>query len=250
MAKPDPIQLKPYLRSIALKDSVTPEMRREYPFGIPSIRNMRSIEFHPDVTFLVGENGSGKSTILEAIALAMGFGQEGGTKNVQISSADTVSPLFKYIKMVRGSFTPKDSYFLRAESFFNVATYMDEVGLLGGYGNLSLHEQSHGEAFMAVIMRKLRGEGIYLFDEPEAALSPMRQMAALTRMHALVQRHSQFIVATHSPILLAYPNAKIISLDDGKPREIAYEETSHFNLMRDFLNDYRRHLKDLLAPEE
>lgn len=151
-----------------------------YPFNIPAVRDIESIEFHRDVTFLVGENGSGKSTVLEAIAVALGYGPEGGTGNVRFQTTDSVvSPLHDVLRLSRGFRKPKDGYFLRAESFFNVATYMDEVGYLGGYGDKSLHGRSHGEAFMALLVHKFRGEGLYLLDEPEAALSPNRQLAAL-----------------------------------------------------------------------
>jgi len=163
------------------------------------------LKFRPDVTFLIGENGAGKSTLIEAIALAMGFGAEGGTKNVQIKTADTVSPLYRHLKTVKGYKKPGDFYFLRAESFYNVATYMDKTGYLAGYGGKSLHERSHGEAFLATLTTKLRGKGFYLFDEPEAALSAI---------HQLVLNESQFIIATHLPILLAYPRSSIMLMDE------------------------------------
>ena len=192
------------LREVSLKHDEVPDFG-EYPFSIPAVSALDTLEFHPDVTFLVGENGAGKSTLVEAIALAMGFGPEGGTKNVQRATADTVSGLHDYLKVVKSFARPRDHYFLRAESFYNVATYMDEVGYLGGYGDKSLHARSHGESFMATLTLKLRGKGLYIFDEPEAALSPTRQMAALSAIHQLVERESQFIIATHSPILMAYP---------------------------------------------
>lgn len=164
---------KPYLLQASFRPDVEINFD-EYPFNIAAVRDIGNIDFHPNVTFLVGENGSGKSTVLEGIALALGFGAEGGTKNVQFKTAESVSPLHKVLRLVRGVPAPRDNYFLRAESFFNVATYMDETGYVKGYGG-SLHARSHGEAFMAVLLKKLRGDGIYLFDEPEAALSPNRQ---------------------------------------------------------------------------
>jgi predicted ATPase len=211
---------KPFLRSINLKrDQI--ESYELYPFSIPAVQKLRTLDFNRDVTFLVGENGSGKSTLIEAIALALGFGAEGGTKNVQIKTADDTSPpLFQYLGLVRGIVRPRDGYFLRAESFYNVATYMDEVGYLDGYGKKSLHARSHGEAFMATLTEKLRGDGLYLLDEPEAALSPTRQLAALTAIHDLVVDNSQFIIATHSPILLSYPRSKIVLLDENGLSEI------------------------------
>lgn len=236
---------RPYLQKVRL-DLEQVEDTSIYPFSIPAIASLSEIEFHPDVTFIVGENGSGKSTLIEAIALAMGFGAEGGTKNVQIQSADDVSTLTHHLKLERSFKKPKDYYFLRAESFYNVATYMDTVGYLGAYGGKSLHERSHGEAFFAVLTDKLRGNGLYIFDEPEAALSPSRQLAALAAIHQLVRAESQFIIATHSPILMAYPNSKILVLDDHGITEVAYEETEHFSVTRDFLNRYPRMLSLLL----
>lgn len=243
------MQTKPYLKSIELKrDNIT--SFAEYPYSIPAVKELDFLDFHPDVTFFVGENGAGKSTLIEAIALAMGFGPEGGTKNVQISTAQDCSPLYKDIKLVKNFSTPKDYYFLRAESFFNVATYMDELGYLGGYGGKSLHKRSHGEAFLATLNNKLRGEGFYIFDEPEAALSPQKQLAALASIHDLVRDGSQFIIATHSPILLSYPNSKIILFDDSGLSEVAYEDTEHYVITKDFLNDYKRTLHYLLSDEE
>jgi predicted ATPase len=144
---------------------------------------------------------------------------------------------------------PAEGYFLRAESFFNVATYMDEVGWGDGKGGVSLHARSHGESFMDILVHKLRGNGIYLMDEPEAALSPSRQLAALTAIHQLVDEGSQFIIATHSPILLSYPNAKIILFDGTGINNVAFEDTEHFAVTRDFLNNYPRRLEQLLDDE-
>ena len=242
------MDIKPYLREIKLNRDKVPDFDT-YPFNIPALNGLDSIEFHPDVTFLVGENGSGKSTLIEAIALAMGFGPEGGTRNVQFNTADTVSELHKYIKPVKNFKKPTDYYFLRAESFYNVATYMDSTGYLGGYGNKSLHGRSHGEAFMAALLQKLKGTGFYIFDEPEAALSPTRQMTALSAIHQLVEEDSQFIIATHSPILLAYPNATILQLDEDGIRQVSYEETEHYAVTRDFLNNYQKMIKILLSDD-
>lgn len=239
---------KPYL----LQATIRPDAEEDYdayPFSIPAVREIASIDFHPNVTFFVGENGSGKSTILEGIALALGFGAEGGTRNVRYLSAGALSPLHDSLRLARGVPKPRDEYFLRAESFFNVASYMDETGYLEGYGGKSLHRQSHGESFMAVLLNKLRGDGIYLLDEPEAALSPSRQLAALSAIHQLVEDHSQFIIATHSPILLSYPNAKIIQFDQSGLSEVAFEDTEHFAVTRDFLNHYPRRLEQLLRDE-
>lgn len=244
------MQPRPYLKEISLKENMTP-IWDEYPFNIPAIQNLNTLEFHPDVTFLVGENGAGKSTLVEAIALAMGFSSEGGTRNFNLATADTISPLHKYLKTVKSYATPKDYYFLRAESFYNVATYMAQTGgaISAGYGEKELHERSHGEAFMAALSIKLKGRGFYIFDEPEAALSPTRQMAAISAIHQLVKDESQFIIATHSPILLAYPRAKILYLNDSGISEIAYEDTEHFSITKSFLNNYKKLLSTLLDED-
>jgi predicted ATPase len=241
-----PKRSKPYLLQASFRPTAEIDFEA-FPFTIPAVRDLEKVRFHENVTFLVGENGSGKSTILEALAIALGFGAEGGTKNVQFQTADSVSPLHDALRLIRGVPKPKDGYFLRAESFYNVATYMDETGYLMGYGGKSLHRQSHGESFMAVLLNKLKGNGIYLLDEPEAALSPTRQLAALRAIHDLVEDASQFIIATHSPILLAYPLAKIIQFDSFGARDVALRDTEHFAVTRDFLNNYEVRLQELLS---
>lgn len=245
-----PKRKHPWLMSLSFRNDVRIDYDR-YPFDIPAVRDIDQIRFHPGVTFFVGENGSGKSTVLEAIAMAIGFGPEGGTRNVQLQTVESVSTLHESIRLARApGINPHDQYYLRAESFFNLATYMDETGYLGGYGGKSLHRQSHGEAFMAVLTQKLTGHGFYLMDEPEAALSPTRQMAALRAIHHLVEAHSQFIIATHSPILLAYPYARILQFDRDGIHEIDYEETEHYFVTRDFLNHHRERIDRLLSDDE
>ena len=240
-----PLEAKPYLRSIRIDwDAV--EEGDVYPFDIPAIASIDAIDFHPEVTFLVGENGSGKSTLIEAIARVMGFGPEGGTRNAHFSTADTVSVLHRYLRPARSFARPRDYFFLRAESFYNLATYMDELGYLGGFGGKSLHHRSHGEAFWTTLTKKLEGRGLYIFDEPEAALSPYRQMAAISAIHKLAERGSQFIIATHSPILMAYPHAKILRLDEDGLEEVSYEDTEHFQVTRDFLANYERMMAILM----
>ncbi len=242
------LSTKPYLQQISLRSDIEIDFET-YPFNIPSVKELGVLKFHPDVTFFVGENGAGKSTVLEAIAIALGHSPEGGTKNTQFKTTDSVSNLNEALRLARGFKKPQDEYFLRAESFFNLATYMDEVGYLDGYGGKSLHKRSHGEAFMALLTLKFRGKGLYLLDEPEAALSPNRQLEALSVMHQLVQAESQFIVATHSPILLSYPNAKIIQFDAAGIREVKFEDTDHFVITKDFLNHYPQRLDRLLKDE-
>jgi len=243
-----PRRNKPYLLHASFRPDA--ELNHDnHPFNVPAVQALERIRFHPNVTFFVGENGSGKSTVLEGIALALGFGAEGGTKNVQFRTVDSVSPLHRALRLARGVPRPSDGYFLRAESFFNVASYMDEVDYVAGYGG-SLHNRSHGEAFMAVLVNKLKGNGIYLLDEPEAALSPAKQIAALAAIHQLVETSSQFIIATHSPILLSYPHAKIVRFDHSGVNEVAYEDTEHYAITRDFLNNYPKRLDQLLREDE
>ena len=242
------MRTKPYLLGASFRPDVVIDFD-VYPFNIPAVRKIQDIKFHPNVTFFVGENGSGKSTVMEAIAVALGYGPEGGTKNVQFSTAESVSSLSDNIRIARGTDRPTDGYFLRAESFFNVATYMDQVGYFERYGGRSLHSRSHGEAFITLLIEKFRGDGLYLLDEPEAALSPSRQLAALHAIHHLVHDNSQFVIATHSPILLSYPNARIVQFDDSGVSDIDYEETEHFVVTRDFLNNYRGRLQRLFADD-
>lgn len=239
------LAIKPYLREIILQiEQIT--VWDEYPFNLPAIADLTTLTLHPDVTFLVGENGTGKSTLLEAIAISLGFNPEGGNKNTTFETRATHSPLHTHLKLVKSHQRPRDSYFLRAESFYNLASYMDDVDYLKGYGGRSLHQQSHGESFLAVLEHKLKGHGLYIFDEPEAALSPMRQLVALGHLHHLVQQHSQFIIATHSPILLAYPNATIYQITESGIHTISYTETEHYTLTKMFLNRHEEMLHQLL----
>ncbi|HJQ36455.1 MAG TPA: AAA family ATPase [Thermoanaerobaculia bacterium] len=220
----------------------------DYRAKIPSIRSTHEIEFTTPVTFLIGENGSGKSTLVEAIALAAGFNPEGGSKNFQFETVkrETSEEDELLVKLIKSAKRPSDGYFLRAESFFNVATEIDRLGVTRGYGGASLHAQSHGEAFMSLLLNRFLGDGLYILDEPEAALSPMRQLSMLVRIHDLAGWGSQFIIATHSPILMAYPGATIYQLDE-KIHEVAYEETEHYTVMRDFMNRREAMLRELFA---
>jgi predicted ATPase len=238
---------KPYLKEIRLRRDAIEDFN-VYPFSISGLRTLESVQFHPDVTFFVGENGTGKSTLIEAIAVALGFNPEGGTKQSQFATSRTHSELHSYLTMNRSFKKPADGYFLRAESFYNLATYMDETGYLAGYGDKSLHQQSHGESFMATLLKKFKGKGLYIMDEPEAALSPSRQMAALSAIHGLVANNSQFIIATHSPILLAYPRARIYQFSESGITEIRYEDTDHYSVTREFLNNHDEILRILMEP--
>lgn len=217
-----------------------------YLNDIPVVQSLASgwsLDFKKNVTFLVGENGTGKSTILEAIAVCYGFNAEGGSKNFSFSTRETEYELENCLKMARKAYA-KDGYFLRSESFFNVATTIDEIEVTG-YGNQSLHEQSHGESFLSLFFTRFRGNGLYILDEPEAALSPMRQMALLSRMHDLVNDHSQFIISTHSPILLAYPDAIIYELSSTGIQQVSYKDTETYTLYSEFLKSPERMLKHL-----
>lgn len=222
---------------------------RDYRLSIPAIRNAGTIEFKTPVTFFVGENGTGKSTLVEAIAVAAGFNEEGGSKNFQfetVRKVDLDDDTPNFVRLTRSPRRNSDGYFLRAESFFNVATEIDRLGVTRGYGGASLHAQSHGEAFMSLLLNRFMGDGLYILDEPEAALSPMRQLSMLVRIHDLVRAGSQFIIATHSPVLMAYPGATILLLDDAI-REVEYEETEHYTVMRQFFARREAMLRELFS---
>jgi predicted ATPase len=226
----------------------------EYPYSLPAIRHLETLPFRTAVTFFVGENGSGKSTLLEGIAGAFGLNPEGGTKHVRFASRSSHSPLFRDLKLKKVPPAPTDSYFLRAETFYNVASVIERpedyrAFDLETFGGRSLHDRSHGEAFLALVLHRLRGNGFYLFDEPEAALSPNRQLALLAAMAQLVSKRSQFIVATHSPILMAYPGATIFLLGDEAPRPIEFTETEHYQVTRAFLDHPDRMLRELMDAE-
>jgi predicted ATPase len=225
-----------------------------YPYSIPAIRHLEQLRFTSPVTFFVGENGSGKSTLLEGIAGAFGLNPEGGTKHARFATRPSHSTLFQELKLTKARPAPTDSYFLRAETFYNLASVIERpedrrAYDLEAFGGQSLHDRSHGEAFLALVLNRLRGNGFYCFDEPEAALSPMRQLALLAAMRQLVAKGSQFIIATHSPLILAYPEATIYSFGDGPPQVLAYRDTEHYQVTRAFLENPERMLRELMTEE-
>lgn len=212
---------------------------------IEAIRSVDSLRFHKPVTFFVGENGSGKSTLLEAIAVSAGFNPEGGTRNYNFSTHDSHSDLCQAMRIIKGAGRAKWGYFLRAESFYNVATqemlYADE-----NHPSRRYHEKSHGESFLALAQQQLSPNGVYLFDEPEAALSPQRQLTLLLEIYECAKNGSQFFIATHSPILLGMPDAEILTLDGGEIHACTYEETESYQITKMFVNNREQLLKQLL----
>lgn len=243
-----------FVQRVSLRRDTVDSFDR-YPFNLPAVRSLDQLDLHPSVTFFIGENGSGKSTLLEAIAVSLGFNAEGGSKNFRFSTRHSHSVLHEHLRIARGFRRPRTGFFLRAESFFNVATEIEQLDaepgpgapILPSYGGRSLHEQSHGESFLALINERFRGEGLYILDEPEAALSPQRQLAVLARMHDLVRDGSQFIIATHSPLLMAYPNASIYQCGVDGVAPVAYDDTEHVRVTRDFLANPARMLRGLLS---
>src|SRR5947209_6097370 len=235
-----------FIRALALKrDEI--ESFDVYPFSIPAIRRLDELALDSAVTLFAGENGSGKSTLIEAIAVAAGFNAEGGSRNVTVSTRASHSVLHKHLRLVRGTRRPRTGYFLRAESFFNVATYIEELRdpvISAAYGG-KLHEKSHGESFISLVTNRFGPKGLYILDEPEAALSLRGNLALKRRMHDLVAEGSQFIISTHSPILLGYPGARIYVLSGDGVAETPYKETEVFELTRSFLDDREQFLRHL-----
>lgn len=218
--------------------------RSVYPHNIPSISNLDELTFRKEVTFIIGENGAGKSTLVEAIAINAGFNAEGGSRNFNFSTKNSHSSLFDEIQLIRTPYRNRDGYFLRAESFYNVATAIDNYEVQSSYGG-SLHERSHGESFLSLLHHRLNGHGLYIFDEPESALSMISQLNMLTRIHQLVEKHSQFIIATHSPILMAYPDADIYQVSSEGVHLVDYEDTEQYQLTKYFMNNRNKMLTDL-----
>jgi predicted ATPase len=229
----------------------------QYPLIVPTIKNLGEIELTQKVCFFVGENGSGKSTLLEAIAESCGFSKEGGSRDMMpVATSEKANAASTLSEFLRLSWSKKlhSGYFLRAESFFNIATYLDQLDEedrrgFGSHGGISLHKQSHGESFLALFQNRFSSDGLYLLDEPEAALSPQRQLAFLAILHETVTNipNCQFIIATHSPIILAYPGAQIFSFDNGQIKAVSYKQTEVYRVTHDFLSNPEMYLHHLLT---
>lgn len=227
-----------------------------YLNNLPIIKYLnehKSIPLSSNVTFFVGENGTGKSTLLEAIAVAHGFNPEGGTINFNFSTNKTHSELWEHLTLVKRGY-PKDGFFLRAESLYNAATYIDYIDslpsfdppVIESYGGVSLHNQSHGESFLSIVQNRFFGNGLYILDEPEAALSPMRLMTLINEINNLVNKNSQFIIATHSPILMTFPNAQILEFSASGIKSVNFKDTQHYQITKSFLDNPEKMLHYLL----
>ena len=217
-----------------------------YLWNIDAIVGVDRVDFDSPITCFVGENGSGKSTLLEAMAVSYGFNPEGGTRNYSFSTFDSHSELNQHMRLVKGPKKARWGYFLRAESFYNVATAEDEYSRGPGGRPQHLHQKSHGESFLATAQNNFRGGGVYLLDEPEAALSPQRQLTLLREIYVCARAGAQFFLVTHSPILLGIPDAAILSFDDGPIHPVSYEDTDSYQITSLFLSDRKRILRTLL----
>ncbi len=246
-------RLEPFLSWLEL-DQKRIQDAGKFPFTLPAVAALEQrLRFDPFVTFFVGENGTGKSTLVEGIAVALGFNAEGGTRNFNFSTRASHSSLSQCLRLARSHRRPRTGYFLRAESYFNVATNIEELDrepalappIINSYGGRSLHEQSHGESFLALFRHRFEVSGLYLLDEPESALSPSRQLELLREMRRHCKQGSQFIIATHSPILLAYPGALIYRLSKNGLEPVAYEDTEHYRVTLRFLQDPKNSIEQL-----
>jgi predicted ATPase len=222
-----------------------------YPFSVPAIRDLRELKLRSRICFFAGENGTGKSTLLEAIAAHYGFGREGGNRSFHVNTTESNHSIDPLVLALRLSFDVRTGkgFFLRAESFFNTASYIDAIGATGTYDGCSLHNRSHGESFLTVLQHRFQADGLFLLDEPEAALSPQRQLAFLVLIHDVLKKHknAQFIISSHSPVLLGYPRAQLFSFDEGHIHEVAYEDIPATQVVRRFLVDRNNFLERLLG---
>lgn len=230
--------------------------KNSYLCDLPVIKylsNKKQLSLSSNITFFVGENGTGKSTLLEAIAVAYGFNAEGGSRNFTFSTNETHSELYEHITLAKRGYA-KDGFFLRAESLYNVATNIDDMDkapsfdplVIESYGGISLHNQSHGESFLAIIQNRFGGNGLYILDEPEAALSPMRLLTLMAEIDSLVKKDSQFIIATHSPILMTFPDAEILEFSRQGIKKVSYQDTEHYQITKRFLENPEKMLHYLL----
>ena len=222
-----------FIKEIKLERNLIKDFN-EYPFNIDFVKNLDKLIIDSPVTFIIGENGTGKSTFIEALAVSIGLNPEGGTQNFMFSTKETHSELYEYLKINHFQRKCKTKFFLRAESFYNVITEIDNLRV-SGYGNKSLHLYSHGESFIQLVQNRFTEDGLYILDEPEAALSPSRQMTLLYLINQLVKEGSQFIIATHSPILISYRNGKIFDLDKNF-KEVKYEDTEIYQTYKMYLD--------------
>lgn len=233
-----------YIRWMELQE---PLPRECWLNELPVVKHLtdKKIEFHKQVTFFVGENGSGKSTLIEALAVSQGFNPEGGSRNFNFHTADTHSELYSYLRVARGAIRQKRGYFLRAESFYNVATNIDELGITGYYGG-SLHKRSHGESFLALAEDMFKRDGLYILDEPEAALSPRGLIRLMQRMDELVAQDCQFIISTHSPMLLCFPDAEVYEIRENGIVSLPYYQTDHYRTTVRFLQNPESAVAEIL----
>jgi len=242
-----------FIRSVEIAPGEDEIDRGAYPWNVPAVAGLvDGVALDPGVTYLVGENGSGKSTLIEAFAVAAGLNPEGGSRNFAHSTRDSHSELSRARRLIRGERRPRTDFFLRAESFFTAATYLETIEEdserpFAAYGGKSLHEQSHGESFLALLVNRFGPDGLYFLDEPEAALSAQNCLTCLRRMHELTQQGSQFVIATHSPILLACPGARIYECSEDGLQRIDYDDAEPVRLTRSFLDSRERFVERLLA---
>jgi predicted ATPase len=235
-----------FIHALRLERDAVPNFI-SYPFSIPAVRGLDTLELDPKVTFLIGENGAGKSTLIEAIAVAAGFNAEGGSRSFRFATRATESSLGDHLVLRWGTRKPRNGFFLRAESFYNVATEVERLQMEGAYGGRSLHERSHGESFLDLAVHRFGPHGLYLLDEPEAALSVRGCLALVARIVELVGQGSQLLIATHSPVLLAVPGARILQIDgDGRVEQVDFDDADPVALTRGFLGAPDRFLRHLL----